>query len=318
MPAEWIAAHAFCPSRIIPKSSGGGSVAGIEGICPYVRGFIDAVTGDNDACGIVVTTVCDQMRRAADIIRDRCGSRTFLMNVPNTWHSVASEKLYADELKRLGRFLIQRGGQSPSAGVLAEIMLDYDTKRRTIQELQGCLTSRQYSEAIAKFNREGNKDIGTYDTCNTQFTKGIPLAIIGGPLLQEDFEIFDVIEDCGGSVVLDATETGERGMCAEFDRRRLREDPLTELCCAYFGSIVDASQRPNSKLYRWLKRELADRDVRGIIFHRYVWCDIWHGELRRLKEWTELPVLDVDSTGDVETHQPRIENRIRAFLEILE
>jgi benzoyl-CoA reductase/2-hydroxyglutaryl-CoA dehydratase subunit BcrC/BadD/HgdB len=91
-----------------------------------------------------------------------------------------------------------------------------------------------------------------------------------------------------------------------------------ELASAYFGGIQDASRRPNSGLYKWLKRKLTDRGVRGIIFHRYVWCDMWHAELQRLKDWTGLPVLDIDTTGDNETRRHRTENRIHAFLETLQ
>jgi hypothetical protein len=45
---------------------------------------------------------------------------------------------------------------------------------------------------------------------------------------------------------------------------------------------------------------------------------MWHVELRRLKDWTDLPVLDVDTAGDNETDRHRTANRIRAFLEMLQ
>jgi benzoyl-CoA reductase/2-hydroxyglutaryl-CoA dehydratase subunit BcrC/BadD/HgdB len=135
--------------------------------------------------------------------------------------------------------------------------------------------------------------------------------------MRRDFDTFDIAEQAGGRIVLDAAETGERGMCLPFDRRGLRDEPLMELANAYFGGIQDASRRPNSGLYKWLKRKLIDRGVRGIIFHRYVWCDMWHAELQRLKDWTDLPVLDIDTTGDNETRRHRTANRIHAFLETL-
>ena len=112
--------------------------------------------------------------------------------------------------------------------------------------------------------------------------------------------------------MLDATETGERGLCAPFDRRRLRDEPLMELVDAYFGGIWDASRRPNSELYKWLKSELASRQVQGIIFRRYLWCDMWHAELGRLKDFSGLPVLDIDTAGDNNIERQRTENRIRA------
>jgi hypothetical protein len=244
------------------------------------------------------------------------------MNVPSTWQNLAAQNLYVDELKRLGRFLVRLGGKSPTPAGLAEVMLEYDAVRASIRASRAYLSARQYAEAIATL--QGHRHKGTEaQSCFVPLSLCafvpdlVPLAIIGGPLMWSDFDIYDVVEQCGGQIVLDATETGERGMCGPFDRRRVREDPLAELANAYFGGIRDASRRPNNELYEWLAHELAARAVRGIIFRRYVWCDTWHAELQRMKEWTDLPVLDIDVAGDAETERQRWQNRIRAFLETL-
>jgi benzoyl-CoA reductase/2-hydroxyglutaryl-CoA dehydratase subunit BcrC/BadD/HgdB len=171
---------------------------------------------------------------------------------------------------------------------------------------------------MAAFGTDGPVETPGEAKGSEPLTDGVPLAMVGGPLMKQDFELFDTIEQSGGRIVLNATETGERGMCAPFDRRKLCDEPLMELVDAYFGSIPDASRRPNSDLYLWLKRELSGRGVLGIIFRRYVWCDMWHVELRRLKDWTDLPVLDIDTAGDNETDRHRTANRIRAFLEMLQ
>lgn len=319
VPAEWIAAHGRRPSRVIPEAADAtGPLGRAEGVCPYVQSFINEVMMDKRAGGVVITTVCDQMRHASDILVRRCDVPVFLMNVPNTWQSLGVQKLYIDELKRLGRFLIGIGGKSPSDDALTEIMLKYDTARTSILASGGYLPARQYAETIAAFGKDGPGEEFTNITNRELRIKGIPLAIVGGPLMRRDFDIFDIAEQAGGRIVLDAAETGERGMCLPFDRRRLHKEPLMELANAYFGGIQDASRRPNSELYKWLKRRLIEREVRGIIFHRYLWCDMWHAELRRLKDWTDLPVLDIDTAGDNETRLHRAANRIRAFLEMLQ
>ena len=319
VPAEWIAAHGLHPSRqLLDQVDSASMFIRTEGVCPFVRSFISEVMNHKDAAGVIVTTVCDQMRRAFDIIVRKCELPTFLMNVPNSWQSLESQKLYIDELKRLGRFLFRLGGKSPSNNALAKAMLEYDTARKSIIAVREFLSGRQYAEAIAAFGR-GGPDQTTNHVSGTELqTGGVPLAIVGGPLMRQDFTLFDMIEQSGGRIVLDATETGERGMCAGFDHRRIHDDPLLELAEAYFNGIYDASRRPNSELYKWLQQELATRGVQGIIFHRYVWCDIWHAELKRLMDWTDLPVLDIDTAGDNETDKYRAENRIRAFLEMLQ
>lgn len=293
-----------------------GSIGHVEGVCPFTRRFINEALTNQRACGVIVTTVCDQMRRGFDIVR-KGDIPAFLMNVPNTWQNADARKLYLEELNRLGRFLMALGGKETSNGVLADIMLEYDSARRFTLAAKGYLSSRQYSEAIAEFNQGGKSDIGQHTADKKLLTDGIPLAIIGGPLLREDLCLFDVVESCGGLIVLDATETGERGMCAQFDHRRLHEAPLMELANAYFGSIPDASRRPNNQLYDWLERELVYREVRGIIYRRLLWCDIWHAELYRLKQWTDLPVLDIDVSGQGEALSARCIQRIQAFVEML-
>jgi benzoyl-CoA reductase/2-hydroxyglutaryl-CoA dehydratase subunit BcrC/BadD/HgdB len=319
VPAEWIAAHGLSPSRLLLNHVDSASMfIRTEGVCPFVRSFISEVVRNKEAGGVIMTTVCDQMRRAFDILVRKCKIPAFLMNVPNTWQNLESQRLFIDELKRLSRFMVRLSGKSPKNDALTKIMLEYDSARKSILAVRESLSSRQYAEAIASLGRVGPDKTIDFTTVTKLPTNGFPLAMVGGPLMRQDFAMYDMIEQSGGRVVLDATETGERGMCARFNRRRIHEDPLMELADAYFGRISDASRRPNSELYKWLQQELAVRQVRGIIFHRYLSCDMWHAELRRLKDWTELPVLDIDTTGDNETDEYRTENRIRAFLEMLQ
>ena len=285
VPAEWIAAHGLRPQRLIPLPVEGTlTIPRLEGLCPYARAFANEAAAGKDVDGIVVTTMCDQMRRVFDLLVRRVPTPAFLLNVPSTWQTVAAQRLYLDELKRLGRFLVRLGGREPDKDDLIRAMLD--------QARGDGVHSTPYERA------------------------GVPLAVVGGPLMQRDRVLFDVVEECGGRVVLDATETGLRGLPVPFDRRRLAEDPLMELAQAYFR-IPDASRRPNSELYRWLKEELARAGARGILFHHYVWCDQWRAEFSRLKDWAGLPALRLDSDGDGAMDRVRIRNRVRAFLETL-
>jgi benzoyl-CoA reductase/2-hydroxyglutaryl-CoA dehydratase subunit BcrC/BadD/HgdB len=146
---------------------------------------------------------------------------------------------------------------------------------------------------------------------------GIPLAVVGGPLVEDDYWLFDLAERAGGRVVLDGTEGGERTLPAPFDHRRMAEDPLEELANAYFLNIPDVFRRPNDALYDWLGQHLAARNVRGILFRRYVWCDLWHGEFHRLKAWSPVPVLEIDVNHFDRGAAGRATARVEAFLEML-
>lgn len=313
VPAELIAAHGLHPGRIIPRAGAITPFSGTEGICPFVRAFVNEAVTQKKAVAIVVTTMCDQMRRACEIITAYCEIPAFLLNVPSTTGDENSTKLYIDELQRFSRFLVQVGGEEPTDEKLLEVMLARETKRMSIQASRDNLSPRQYSEAIAAFN---GAEI-TASAENISDDSGIPLAMIGGPLFREDFALFDTIEQAGGKVVLDATETGERTMCGNFKSDLAARNPLTALANAYLA-IPDASQRPDTALHAWLDERLKARSVRGILFRRSIWCDLWHGQLYHLRQKTNLPVLDMDTTGDEQTVSQRTNQRIFAFLEMLQ
>jgi benzoyl-CoA reductase/2-hydroxyglutaryl-CoA dehydratase subunit BcrC/BadD/HgdB len=325
VPAEWIAAHGLRPRRIMPRStSAGSSIDPVFGVCTYARAFIRAAASDTEAAAVVVTTVCDQMRRVPELIARRREIPVFLMNVPSTWETPAAHRLYRGEVERLGRFMVRMGGRAPLSDELAAVMLEFDERRASIRAARDGFSPRRYSEMIASFHRNdepvaGERTAGILpamsrlEACGT----GVPLALIGGPMLREDLVIFDFVEKAGGRIVLDGTETGERTLPAPFERRQVRDDPLAELTRAYFRSIPDASRRPNSELYKWLRRQIRERSIRGLIYRRHVWCDIWHAELHRLKEWVGLPVLDLAGGDDAEATRTRMAGRIQAFMEML-
>ena len=56
--------------------------------------------------------------------------------------------------------------------------------------------------------------------------------------------------------------------------------------------------------------------MRGVIVRRYVWCDMWHGEVYRLKEELDIPVIDIDVSGQAGAYE-RVKSRIEAFVEML-
>ena len=315
VPAEWIAAHGLRPSRILPGLADASAFAGASaGVCPYAAAFLHTVCSDCEADAVVVTTACDQMRRGFEQA-DRAGHRpVFLLNVPTSWQTVTAQEIYISEVRRLGRFLVRLGGKEPPADDLARVMREYDAKRSLLWEARGRVSPRRYSEAIVRFHREGTVDLDSSGPAHA--LRRIPVALVGGPLIPHHFQIFDLIERGGGAVVLDATESGERTMPSTFDRRMLSDDPFMALVDAYFGKIPDAFRRPNSQLYQWLKREISERGIRGIIFRYYTWCDTWHAELQRMKEWSEVPLLGI-STGTDEHIDGHTTSRIESFLEML-
>jgi benzoyl-CoA reductase/2-hydroxyglutaryl-CoA dehydratase subunit BcrC/BadD/HgdB len=254
------------------------------------------------------------MRRGFEQAQRDSRRPAFLLNVPSSWQTPTAQDIYTSEVKRLGRFMVRLGGKEPSAGELAGVMREYGVRRSRLKKARVRMSPRRFSESIAQFHREGAVDPAPRE--RPRAPRGIPVALVGGPLMSHHFPIFDLIETAGGTVVLDATESGERTMPAPFSRRGLDADPFMALVDAYFGKIPDAFRRPNSRLYEWLERAAAERGVRGIILRYYTWCDKWHAELQRMKEWSRVPVLGVSAGAD-ETMDGHTISRIESFLEML-
>lgn len=313
VPAEWIAAHGLSPSRILIGTKGHNPTDNTEGVCPYVSRFIQETGQMDNSTLFVFTTECDQMRRGSENISDKQRQQTFLMNIPTSWNTPESSQLYQAELKRLGRFLNRHGGDSPTHDKLTQVMKEYEKLRSNLKAQRHHVSAKIFSEKIAEFHKTG-QFVPNFNE-KKEDPKGIRIALMGGPLTSSDFILFDEITENGGRIILDGTETGERTLPRSFDSRQLVENPLEELTDAYIGSIPDAFRRPNDRLYQWIKSTFEERNVEGVLLIRRIWCDIWHGEVGRLREWLNIPLLDIDLDGNVP--QTRIQTRIQAFMETL-
>ena len=310
VPAEWIAAHGFEPRRITPNVAVEMLSFPTMGVCPYAAAFAGICTQLEGVSGIVVTTTCDQMRRMAERIESQALCPVFTMHVPTAMHAFG---LYREEVQRLGRFLQRLGGTKPSPGCLAEMMSRFDAARKALRSARTRMSPREFSERILRFQAG---DWTALDKAPKQDkAHGVPVALVGGPLTESDMVLFEMIEQAGGRVALDATATGERGLPRSFDEAALRNDPFEELIDAYFHSMTDAFRRPNDALYLWLRHFLSERGVRGLILFHYVWCDTWQAEGQRMRDRLDVPILILDAG---EHNAARMTGRIAAFLEALQ
>jgi benzoyl-CoA reductase/2-hydroxyglutaryl-CoA dehydratase subunit BcrC/BadD/HgdB len=282
VPPEWIAAHGLIPQRVLnlPMDAAVGA-----GVCPIAAGFAQVTRGQSDS--VIFTTTCDPMRRSSETI-DAAG-RLFLLNVPAIWANPASRELYGQELLRLGRFLIGRGGRQPDHEQLTTAMVEYD-QRRVAQRIQ------------------------------PEFAVGaLRVALVGGPLRLGDDWIVRLLQSHGACVALDATETGQRTLPRPFNPARLAKDPLDELVRAYFDAIPDAFRRPLSMLHEYLTAALDRHRIQAVVLIRGIWCDLWHAQLSWLRQCGR-PVAEVDlgtSASGAACDAARVRTRIEALLEAI-
>lgn len=257
------------------------------------------------------------MRRAADAVMGSSGNCAFLFNLPATWQTAVSRRLYRSELNRLSQFLQRHGGCVPTTDDLHREMCNQHWLRQELQQRLEHGAARQMTEAMAALfsGVPLPRQIVNADQ------QGIPLAIVGGPLCALQWDVFDLIESMGGRVVLNAVEPGERCLLPPLPPAARApgqsiERMLSILSDHYFDHVIDVFQRPNSRLYGWLQNRLAMRSVRGIVLWVHVGCDLWRAEAASLREAFELPVLVLD-VPDLGGCCLRDRTRIGAFVESL-
>lgn len=311
---EWIKAHGLEPRGAWFGRKPDQTAAVPEGVCAFAQEMASLARAHVEAA-VVFTTACDQMRRAADAVAAEASSRQFIFNLPATWQSPAARRLYHAELTRLGKFLEKLGGQSPTTERLVAVIRDYEARRAALRQFIRQHSARRAAEAVRGYFGCGNS-LGQ-ESSERGGAAGVPLAIVGGPLLPSQWPLFDAIESAGGSVVLNATEPGERCLVSPLPNLVSCKCPRATLADHYFDHAVDVFHRPNSRLYEWLSTRLTERRVRGIVLWVHVGCDLWRAEAASFREAFGLPVLVLDA-HEVHAGGLRDTNRLAAFIESLQ
>lgn len=349
---EWIEAHGLQPRGVWSlRELTSGPLPIAEGVCPFAEGVLRLAEANPESAMIFPTT-CDQMRRGFDAVAALGRASLFLFNVPATWQTPAARRLYHAEIRRLGGFLEQLGGHTPTPAELHAVMRDFDARRAELRSFMTHGTARQIAEALASFYRNGTvvgasaepeheppagpqqsqtgalrrssgQQAATPPSCAADeavraFVKSdrVAPALVGGPVLPSQWALFETVQSAGGCIVLNASEPGGRCLLPPLPEFTDSQDPKTVLADHYFGHCVDVFQRPNTRLYDWLGPRLRSRQVRGIVLWHYTWCDLWRAEIQTLREAFRLPVFPLDA-DDVPNGSTRDAGRLQAFVETL-
>jgi benzoyl-CoA reductase/2-hydroxyglutaryl-CoA dehydratase subunit BcrC/BadD/HgdB len=328
VPAEWIKAHGVEPRGLwYADELNLGPTRSSAGTCAFAQAVVRfAETHPEKA--VLLTTHCDQLRRGFDTLAGSPPGRAFLFNLPATWQSSVAERLYDCELERLSRFLLALGGHLPTPEALRQTIDIYARARKALLAQAEVCPARTHAEAIARFHWDGPPEsmdpgVAPRPSAAAAPDSAIPIALLGGPLPRAQWPLIEVIERTGARVDLNGTEAGERSLwtgpssevqvppgAASLSSMRLW------LARSYVRNIVDVFQRPNTRLYAWLKERLAARAVRGIVLWHYVGCDLWRAEAQSLREAFGLPLLLLDA-GDTPPTSARDNGRVEAFIESL-
>jgi benzoyl-CoA reductase/2-hydroxyglutaryl-CoA dehydratase subunit BcrC/BadD/HgdB len=316
-------AEEFLPRNICPlikssfgaivNSSSNGAVA-----CPHFRS-VDAV---------VAEATCDG-KKMYEILRDYVP--TYVLDLPQKPDSRESKDFFVMELKKFGKFLEDLTGNRITDGALRREIGSANETRRLLHRLfefrkqspspilgsdvigvlqkQYFLSPDQFRDGLVNLCDELD-NVKTADEIS-----GPRIMISGCPVAAGNMKVPRIIEERGGSIVVEESCTGTRSF---WDLVDADLDPWTALGERYL-KIPCSCMTPNQgRIDRIL--ELADLfDVDGVVYYTLQSCHGYNIERYRvqkaLKE-ASIPMLAIESDyGDSDIEQIGI--RVDAFMEML-
>ena len=312
IPSEWIRAHGLQPRGVWSAEDFRlGAWPLSAGVCAFAEAAVRFAEARTDSA-VIFSTACDQMRRGFDAAMVRGQRRAFLFNLPATWQTAAAGQIWRSELDRLGQFLLALGGRAPSPEALLLEMSQTSRTRARLLESASTSSAHGFAEAVARFHWDGSFS----PPPSAEPANQVPLALVGGPFLAPHWKWLEALEAAGGCVALNAAEMGERSLWPAFELEAGATDAFEALVRGCCDQMISVFQRPNTRLYSWLKPRLASRRVRGIVLWHFTGCDLWRAEAQTLKESFGLPVLLCEACAEPGA-APRELNRLQAFVETL-
>lgn len=297
-------------------------------VCPYPKSCFDqALKGRYDYLdGLVVPNVCDMIRAMYSFwkMRIRLPYIHFL-EVPQ---KISDEGVdfFSNRLLVFKESLEELSGNSISSESLEQAIDVYNRNRALLRqayelrkkgvvsavELQAMVLSsmlmpkEEHSQLIAQHLDEASK--------RHPAGEGVRLFVSASMLDNTDF--FQLIEDCGGSVVADDMPTGSRYFFYPVEGEA---EPLKALAERYLARVPCPRKMLPHARYQYITETMAGAEIQGAIIHNLKACDCHLYEYPFLKEMLEargLPVLFFRGEG-TEAEREIQRDDIEAFIEML-
>ncbi len=343
-PEEVIHAAGFMPYRLIPRHTEGSSTVedALPGnICPYPRKILSNLRSgpDDNMAGIVVANSCNAMIHLYNVLKDENKRFVYLLDVPRRQDDKAVDyyvrelELFADYLGRRGKPV---GGQSLRRSV--------EIYRQKSELLEHCFgqdgltavkpfATNLYGLAMEAAETEPEIFIHKMKKAAEQAGNGQPGA---GPREKRKFSLLLAGGlPPQGLVEMLAEHPGLRLYPENCAGLRYLQKPKADLPAGENNNRIEImnliahsylQKPPCPRVFNRQAREdyyrslLDELQVRAVIYHDLIFCDMCHYDYLMLKELLEeknIPHLKVKSElGEEDLGQ--LKTRVEAFLEILE
>ena len=343
VPEEIIYAAGACPVRLVrggdPEPLAAAAAYMDRILCPFSRAqFGYRILEEEPRYQIIdyfiCAITCQHMRRVADAFEFYENLKVFRLGVPHGYNTEPGLQYYLEMIRRLKESLETFLGVTIEAGKLREAIMLYNRMRELLKQISYLrkdavppITGKTFLKLMhASFYLDPQEMIeileSILETLNQAGQKDQPkkprILLTGNMLAVGDYKVVDIIEELGGSIIMEQFCGGVRHYA---DLIADNGDLLKSIAQRYLcGKAPCAFMRP-SKARLDLVAELA-KEFRadGIIWYQLRYCDTYNMEFfyfNNMMKEMNMPVLKLESEYDVEERGTLL-NRIESFMESLE
>lgn len=298
-------------------------------MCQYVKSCLDmALDGAYDTIdAFVFANSCDAMRRLYDAW-ERYATRkpTFFLDLPKG-RSDLDCSYFARELEKWVQSLEAHFAVTITEAALSETIAILATSRSLYQRLNSLrmeipakvstcdileVSSRFFTTLPAEWNRTAEELLEKKSQATASGT-GKPRVLLAGSPIHE-WDVIDVIEECGLLVVYEDLCTGSRFFDVKVDNTG---SPLSDLARAYLKKSPCSRMARLEDRTRNLLEAARKFKVDGIIHYNLKFCDTYLYDIPPLKQiLTRAGYKSLFIEGDCGSFG-QLKTRIEAFAEIL-
>jgi len=343
VPEELIYASGAIPMRLVrggdpePLAAAAGYMDRV--LCPFSRAqFGYRVLEEESRYQMidyfVCAITCQHMRRVADMWDINTELEVFRLGVPHAYNTKAGLSYYLEMIKRLKDRLETFVGRKIEDEKLKDAIVLYNRMRELLKEISilrkqemTSITGKEFFKLMHNsFYLDPEEMVAILESLLAQLKnngkKGENekprILLTGNMLAVGDYKVIDMIEEVGGSVVMEQFCGGVRhylnnvsingNMLEGIARRYLCErEP-----CAFM--------RPSRERIDLVVKLAEEFKVDGVVWYQLRYCDTYNMEyfyFNNILKEAGFPVLQLESEYDVE-ERGRLLNRIESFMESLE
>lgn len=300
--------------------------------CPYAASCLDgALNGEYDFLdGVVFTGTCNAMQKVYDIWKEKVGTKAIYMLDTPRIRTKESERFYLSEIGRLKNWLEDSYGNKVTTERLSAAIESYNVSRQLLKEICALVKEGRTTLSLTdhfrlvkgcsynereRVNSELKALLKELQAGEQKKMRGKKIVLAGGIL--DNFELIDMIEECGAKVAADALSSGSGYYDKMVDKG---EAPLEALSRHYLYESPCPGVKGSGSLRAAQVKELVEQtDADGVIFYSLKFCIGNSYDGYAIKESLKeegIPTLLVEgdyTMGGLE----QIKTRIQAFIEIL-